>query len=94
MISTIEIAERVGRRNIARAVGVGGTAVSNAVVQGSFPSSWYAAILHLCEPLGIECPPGLFRMKGSYSTQNVDSDGKCQESGGKIPRAVVNGAAE
>jgi hypothetical protein len=60
MIDTREMASTLGRRNIASAVGVGLTAVSNHVVGGLFPASWYLAILFLCEQKGTECPERLF----------------------------------
>lgn len=60
MLDTHEMASTLGRRNIADAVGVGLTAVSNHVVGGLFPASWYLAILFLCEQKGAECPESLF----------------------------------
>ena len=60
MMDTQEMASTLGRRNIASAVGVGLTAVSNHVVGGIFPASWYLAILFLCEQTGVECPENLF----------------------------------
>lgn len=79
MITTAEIADRVGRKKIAEAVGVGLTAVSNAVVRGTFSSSWYYAVLSLCREAGIECPLHLFNMRGDIP-QGVDYPGALQEA--------------
>jgi hypothetical protein len=73
MVTAGEFADRVGRVAIAEAIGVGLTAVSNNVVKGSFPSSWYLALKELAEAQGIECPPALFRMKTGTISQNVVS---------------------
>lgn len=63
MTSTSTIADALGRKVIAKAVGVGDTAVSNAVVRGKFPPSWFIAISNMAAAKGIECPPDLFGMK-------------------------------
>lgn len=73
-----DLADRVGRREIADAVGVGLTAVSNAVVRGSFPSSWFFAVKSICDSKDIECPPALFSMKRAGHSQNVDGAATCQ----------------
>lgn len=56
---------------MADALDVGATAVSNAVVRGWFPSSWFLVVNDLAGERGIPCPPDLFKMK-SPSTQSVD----------------------
>ena len=53
----------VGRANIARAVGSGTNAVSNAVVAGRLPASWYLAVQALAAQAGVECPDSLFAMR-------------------------------
>lgn len=63
MITTSQLADALGRLQIAQVVGVGATAVSNAVVRGKFPSSWFLAVRALAEREGCECPPELFMMK-------------------------------
>lgn len=61
------LADAVGRKNMADALGVGLTAVSNAVVRGWFPSSWFLAVKALADRRGIDCPPDLFKMKPGAS---------------------------
>lgn len=73
------LADALGRQTIADACGVGLTAVSNAVVRGRFPSSWFLAVQSLAAQSGLECPPALFRMKGAPHNVN----GKC---GVQVPR--------
>ena len=68
MMTSHELADALGRKNIADAVGVGATAVSNAVVRGSFPASWYLAMAGLAAKAGTECPPALFGMRASNSS--------------------------
>lgn len=63
MMTASHIADTVGRKAIAKAAQVGETAVSNAVVRGKFPSSWYFVVAPLAASHGIECPPALFGMK-------------------------------
>lgn len=57
------IADTVGRAKIADACEVGLTAVSNAVVRGRFPASWYFPVRYLCDEAGIDCPLASFGMK-------------------------------
>lgn len=71
MMTAKDFAEALGRQEIADAVGVGLTAVSNAVVRGEFPSSWYLAVKSVADRQGRQCPPDLFKMRSVY-TRNVD----------------------
>lgn len=57
------LADALGRGEIAEQVGVRATAVSNAVVRGWFPSSWFLVCQELARGKGVECPPSLFGMK-------------------------------
>jgi len=59
-----ELAAALGRDNMSRVLGVGKTAVSNAVVRGGFPATWYFRMEKLCAERGIACPPSLFGMRG------------------------------
>jgi hypothetical protein len=70
-----QLAEALGRKRIADAVGVGLTAVSNAVVRGRFPSSWYVSCIQIASDKGLACPPDLFGMRATTS-QNVDKPAK------------------
>lgn len=63
MIKTSDLADALGRGEISKAVGVGATAVSNAVVAGRFPSSWYGAVKALADEKGVDCPMDLFAMR-------------------------------
>jgi len=72
-----EVADMVGRGNIAAAVGVGLTAVSNAVARDKrFPPSWYLALAKLASDRGFTLAPELCGMKGANQTivpQPVDN---------------------
>lgn len=70
MVTTLTLADALGRRKIAEAVGVGATAVSNAVVRGRFPASWFLIIKRLADEAGQECPPALFNLRAD-DTQKV-----------------------
>lgn len=63
MSNASTFAKSVGRADLSRAVGVGMTAISNAVVRGWFPPSWFVAAKALADERGVECPPELFGMK-------------------------------
>lgn len=63
MMTASEFADAIGRKTLANTFGVGLTAVSNAVVRGRFPSSWYVASCTLASEAGIQCPPDLFGQK-------------------------------
>ena len=70
MKNASDLADAIGRKTIAEALGVGGTAVSNAVVRGSFPPSWYLVIKDLAEGAKCEtlCREDLFHFKGTDKT--------------------------
>lgn len=88
MMTAPEFADAVGRKNLATALEVGATAVSNAVTRGWFPSSWFLVAKHLAQVAGIECPPELFKMYsvGSNDTHIVDDGAALQEAGRKNAR--------
>jgi hypothetical protein len=65
MNSVSKICDTIERKNIAEAVGVNLTAVSNAAVSGTFPASWFDAVEKLCISKEIQCPRNLFNFKGS-----------------------------
>ena len=64
MKSTSDILDRLGRRRVADALGVGITAVGNAATSPHFPASWFFVLSQMCADEGIDCPLSLFRMKG------------------------------
>lgn len=74
MMTTHELADLLTRGEIARRLGVHRSAVSNAVVRGRFPSSWYCECRRMAAERGVECPEGLFGMRAS-------------SDGGPAPRA-------
>lgn len=71
MTTASDLADALGRKAIADALGVLPTAVSNAVVRGWFPSSWFLAVKAIADQEGQECPPELFKMRVG-ATQSVD----------------------
>ena len=61
----------VGRQPMSRALGVGLTAISNAVVGGLFPAAWYDPLEKLAQEHGVECPRHLFAWRRP-DTHEVD----------------------
>ena len=72
MMTAIELADAIGRKKLVAALPVGATAVSNAVVRGRFPSSWFLVVCRLAEEAGVVCDPALFGMH-ILDTHNVDN---------------------
>lgn len=72
MITTYQFASAIGRKNMADALDVGATAVSNAVVRGRFPASWFARCQALASEAGVDCPPDLFGMRAADNAPKVD----------------------
>ena len=64
METTLEIANALGRANMAKVLGVGMTTISAAVSDGMFPASWYLTIKALGAKQGVKVPDELFRFKG------------------------------
>jgi len=69
MMNAETFATALGRKNIAAAIDVKLTAISNAIADGGFPPSWFIACKRLADEAGIECPPCLFKMKGIVPAQ-------------------------
>ena len=59
-ITVAEICDRIGRKEIAGALNVRVTAVSNAVKDNCFPSKWYLIVRELAQAAATECPDRLF----------------------------------
>lgn len=77
MRTTLDIADTLGRKAIAEAVGVVPTAVSNAVKRGEFPASWYFAVSALAKKRGLHVDPAAFKVKGfqaSSPQQDLSSE--------------------
>ncbi len=72
---------------MSEALGVGATAISNSVVSGKFPPSWFVVMQALCKDAGIECPPSLFGMKSTVGvvtvTDTLPMQGQEHENVGK-----------
>lgn len=62
-MDTREFADAVGRKKIAEALKVRPTAVSNHVVRGAFPASWFLVLRALSREAGVPCPESLFDMR-------------------------------
>jgi hypothetical protein len=92
MMTARELSEALGRGNMGQAVSVGQTAISNAVIRGHFPPSWFLAVKELADRAGVDCPPALFRMKASTSP-SVDCSGQVQGAG-QDQAPLAQGAAE
>lgn len=80
MMTASELADAIGRKNIADAAKVGPTAVSNAVVRGWFPATWFIVVSNLAEQAGVDCPPTLFKMVPLDTSHNVDCGDEKQEA--------------
>lgn len=63
------IVNQIGRADIARLVGVGLPAVSNAIRRGKLPTAWFPAIKAECEARGLECPESAFNWKTSEAAE-------------------------
>lgn len=57
------ICDAIGRTRLQAALGVGKTAISNAVVENRFPSSWFDVVDRLCREDGIDCPREFFAFR-------------------------------
>ena len=60
MADTSTFARALGRKEMAQELGVGLTAISNAVVAGAFPAAWFNTLEALAKAKGIDCPRHLF----------------------------------
>lgn len=65
MNTASQLAQAIGRKNIEKAVGVGSTAVSNAVARGWFPATWFIVMSGMADKVGEQCPPELFKMRAA-----------------------------
>lgn len=79
--SAKKIADDLGRAEIARAVGVGKTAVSNKVVRGVYPAQWFIAMKALSDEREYELPVEVFDFSTpeptpKHTTPPVDA-GEC-----------------
>jgi len=63
MTTPREIAEKLGRPEMAARLGVGLGMISAAVVAKEFPSSWYMTVLQMGREKGIYVPDSVFKWK-------------------------------
>jgi hypothetical protein len=64
-----DIAALIGQRRIAVALGIGVTAVNNAVVRGKFPAAWLPVIRQICATEGIACHESAFNFRAATDGQ-------------------------
>lgn len=55
-----DVATAIGRANLAKALSVRATAVSQAIVRGHFPASWFLVVTAMAAEAGFECPVTAF----------------------------------
>ena len=67
MENTKHIADQLGQAKIALALGIGVTAVNNAIARGYFPATWYPIIRDMCRDGGVECSMDAFNFKSPSS---------------------------
>lgn len=58
-----DMANTLGRAEIARRVGVGSSTVSTQLERGHFPASWFDVMEVMCVEKGEKCPRRLFNFK-------------------------------
>ena len=63
-----EVADRLGRKQMAAKLGVGVTTISAALAEEFFPSSWYIALREMAAENGEVVPTALFRWKGAMES--------------------------
>lgn len=56
MNTTVKIANKLGRQEIASRIGVTKQMVYNRTSEGKYPAKWYAIILSMCAERGMEAP--------------------------------------
>lgn len=76
METTQHIAKALGQRSIAEALGVSPTAVNNAVMRGSFPTSWFFVVRDMCAERGVECPTDIFNFKAPSGASTSSEDAR------------------
>lgn len=62
-----KILSGVDRSTLRQRLGVGDTAISNAIAAGRFSSSWYEEVKALCDEAKIDCPLAAFKMRRAGS---------------------------
>ncbi|WP_319528963.1 hypothetical protein [uncultured Cohaesibacter sp.] len=75
MSTAKSIVADLGAKAVAARLGVGVTAVSNAVVAGSFPSAWWFELTAMGRERGLDVPVSLFRWRSVSSHTVADCVG-------------------
>jgi hypothetical protein len=75
-------------------LGVGLTAVNNAVHRGAFPSNWFFCLKDLCDEAGIDCPKELFGFRLPSGPQDVKSETTSQEDSSVEDGSARHGMAQ
>ena len=83
-------ADAVGRKTLAEALGVGVTAVNNAVQRGAFPATWFFVAQGVAASQGVACDNRLFNFKAPNGTPEDFLPAANLSTGGKD----CKGAAE
>jgi len=78
MITASQFADSIGRKQMALALGLGLTAISNAVVRGKFPSSWLATCRDLAIERDVDFPVALFSQRGFHGDKRGNAPAACQ----------------
>ena len=70
-----ELLKKIKRKNLARELDVGPTAISNAAVDGYFPPSWLPTVRRLGAEAGVTVPENLFRWRNpdDVGTSNTET---------------------
>lgn len=68
MQTTQDVADALGRAEMAARIGVGLTAISAAVSEGAFRPSWYMEIRDMAAEKDVAVSDHLFRWKGASAS--------------------------
>lgn len=85
MMNTDTFATKLGRKKMAEALGILPTAVSNAVVRGSFPPAWFNVCEAMARGHGIECPPELFNQRQLHNSPSSTASSGPASPDGLLP---------
>ena len=71
MKDTSELADALGRKDMAHALGVGLTAISNRLSDDKLPAGWFDALEALAKQKGKECPRHLFAWRRAETSSDA-----------------------
>lgn len=75
MTEAQHIASALGQAAIAKRLGVGLTAVNNAVSRGKFPAAWFPAVREMCGEAGQDCSESAFNFKSPSTSAPLSEAG-------------------